>query len=211
MTCAWNPSGTCLASGSQDGTVTIWDPRAHRVGTPHRALITKAAQCKLCTNPCQKGFLCYLDHLGRQSPATLCTFGQRLGTDTHGYAEGGKAGKERWGAGPQRLPLRQIWQWPCRPARLQRALQLHPHRRCQELPAGASAHLSKPACSLCFLQCWRLGTPDGCPCKENLLCLPDQLLDQSMPCAKIQAGNNIMGTCSAEAAGAVSAKLLAEL
>ncbi|CAK0785795.1 hypothetical protein CVIRNUC_009006 [Coccomyxa viridis] len=30
MTCAWNPSGTCLASGSQDGTVTIWDPRAHR-------------------------------------------------------------------------------------------------------------------------------------------------------------------------------------
>ena len=43
MTCAWNPSGTCLASGSQDGTVTIWDPRAHRVCLPHRALNTTAA------------------------------------------------------------------------------------------------------------------------------------------------------------------------
>ena len=43
MTCAWNPSGTCIASGSQDGTVTIWDPRAHRVGLPHRALNTTAA------------------------------------------------------------------------------------------------------------------------------------------------------------------------
>lgn len=31
MSCAWNSSGTCLASASQDGSLTIWDPRAHRV------------------------------------------------------------------------------------------------------------------------------------------------------------------------------------
>ena len=32
MTCAWNPSGTLLAAGYQDGSLIIWDPRAHRVG-----------------------------------------------------------------------------------------------------------------------------------------------------------------------------------
>lgn len=31
MSCAWNSSGTCLAAASQDGSLTIWDPRAHRV------------------------------------------------------------------------------------------------------------------------------------------------------------------------------------
>ena len=31
MACAWNPSGTLLAAGYQDGSLIIWDPRAHRV------------------------------------------------------------------------------------------------------------------------------------------------------------------------------------
>ena len=35
MTCAWNPSGTLLAAGFQDGSVIIWDPRAHRVQYLH--------------------------------------------------------------------------------------------------------------------------------------------------------------------------------
>lgn len=31
IACAWNPSGTCIAAGSQDGYVVVWDARAHRV------------------------------------------------------------------------------------------------------------------------------------------------------------------------------------
>ncbi|CAL8471302.1 g10844 [Coccomyxa elongata] len=30
IACAWNPSGTCIAAGSQDGYVVVWDARAHR-------------------------------------------------------------------------------------------------------------------------------------------------------------------------------------
>lgn len=35
MACAWNPFGTLLAAGYQDGSLVIWDPRAHRVRYPH--------------------------------------------------------------------------------------------------------------------------------------------------------------------------------
>ena len=32
MACAWNPAGSCLAAGGQDGQVVVWDPRSRRVG-----------------------------------------------------------------------------------------------------------------------------------------------------------------------------------
>lgn len=34
IACAWNPSGTCIAAGSQDGYVVVWDARAHRACAP---------------------------------------------------------------------------------------------------------------------------------------------------------------------------------
>ena len=32
MACAWSPSGACLAAGSQDGHVVVWDARCFQVG-----------------------------------------------------------------------------------------------------------------------------------------------------------------------------------
>ena len=63
MTCAWNPSGTCLASGSQDGTVTIWDPRAHRVGTPHRLSSLQLLLDDSALTPVRGTCLCYPESL----------------------------------------------------------------------------------------------------------------------------------------------------
>jgi len=31
MSCAWSPSGACLAAASQDGRCTIWDMRTRQV------------------------------------------------------------------------------------------------------------------------------------------------------------------------------------
>lgn len=35
ISCAWNPAGNCIAAGSQDGTVVVWDARAHMVRLLH--------------------------------------------------------------------------------------------------------------------------------------------------------------------------------
>lgn len=31
MSCAWNSTGTCFAVASQEGRVTVWDHRSHKV------------------------------------------------------------------------------------------------------------------------------------------------------------------------------------